>query len=215
MISQGKWEYSVAALFLALCLLLLIIMAVQYSFGANYRTELIDKLKHSESTGFLMPEIPDYEFDTHNIENFHDIVERPLFFKARKPIEPVENIPVETVVASEKLSFILTGIINTPKGLYCLLQNLRAKEKKDRFKRLEEGDEVEGWVVNEIHPDHVVISADGKSEEIKLAKPRLKGKVPVKPRTRRTRPRRNSKRPAKNQAPNPFQRKMNRTNEIL
>ncbi|MCK5828728.1 MAG: hypothetical protein KAH20_00305 [Methylococcales bacterium] len=177
MITQGKWEYSVTFLFIGCIVILIILMAVQYGIGTKYRTELIEKLSSSESMGFTMQEIPDYQFSKQQIGHFHDIVERPLFFKARQPITPVDDELTDTT-ASEKLDFILTGVINSPKGIYCLLQNLKAQENKDKFKRLEQGDEIDGWVIQEIHADHVIISGDGKTEEIKLAKPRLKSRVP-------------------------------------
>ena len=200
---QGKWEYSVTFLFIVCTVILLILMAVQYSIGIDYRTQLIEKLSLSESTGFTMPEIPDYQFSEQGISHFHDMVERPLFFKARKPIVPPDDESTETSIVSEKLNFILTGVISAPKGVYCLLQNLSAKDNKDKFKRLEQGDEIDGWTIKEIHPDHVVITADGKTEEIKLAKPRLKKRV--KP-TRRPRSHKPRIEPPK-QRPNPFKLK--------
>lgn len=210
---QGKWEYSVTFFFIVCTVILLILMAVQYSVGINYRTQLIEKLSLSESTGFSMPEIPDYQFSEQGVSHFHDIVERPLFFKARKPIDPLDDESTEAGAASEKLDFILTGVISTPKGVYCLLQNLKAKDNKDKFKRLEQGDDIDGWTIKEIHPDHIVIAADGKTEEIKLAKPRLKKRVKPtrRPRSRKPRitpPRSESRKPKiKPPKENPFKLK--------
>lgn len=163
-------------------------MAIQYSFGLNYRNELIEKLSLSESTGFKMQEIPDYQFSNQGIRDFHDIVERPLFFKVRKPITPITDKESGDGEASEELEFLLTGVISTPKGVYCLLQNPREKEHKDKFRRLEQGDEIDGWAVKEIHPDHVVMTANGKTEKIQLAKPRLKKRTPKKSKRRSHKP---------------------------
>lgn len=150
-------------------------MAVQFGYGMNYRDELIDKLKMSKSTGFTMQDIPGYQFSGQAVDQFPDIVQRPLFFKERKPVVPSEGEEEETIVATEKVDFILTGIIDSPKGIYCLLQNPRKKENKERFRRLYQGDEIDGWTVDEIHSNRIVVVADGKSKVLELAKPRLKG----------------------------------------
>ena len=150
-------------------------MAVQYGYGMKYRDELLDKLMLSNSTGFTMQEIPDYQFSGQAVDQFQDIVQRPLFFKERKPVIPSEEGEAEVIKAAENVDFILTGIIDSPKGIYCLLQNPRKKEKEERFKRLWQGDEIDGWTVNEIHSNRIVIIADGKSKVLELSKPRLKG----------------------------------------
>jgi hypothetical protein len=147
-------------------------MAVQYSYGIKYRTELIDKLQISKSTGFTMQDIPGYQFGEKAVDQFQDIVQRPLFFKERKPVIPPEGNEAETVVATEKVDFVLTGVIDSPKGIYCLLQNPRKKEKNERFRRLWQGDEIDGWTVDEIHLNRIVIVAAGKSKVLELSKPR-------------------------------------------
>jgi type II secretory pathway component PulC len=176
--NQSKGESLVTYFFIACSVITLFLMIIQYVIGSDYRKELIEKLSISKSTGFTMQEIPDYQFSQESINGFDDIVQRPLFFKVRKPITPqVEDETTEVSIASEELDFILTGVINVPSGIYCLLQNPRAKDKKDKFLRLEQGEEVDGWTINEIHPDRIVVGADGKREEIKLAKPRLRKPV--------------------------------------
>ncbi len=176
--NQSKGESLVTYFFIACSVITLFLMIIQYVIGSDYRKELIEKLSISKSTGFTMQEIPDYQFSQQSIGDFDDVVQRPLFFKVRKPITPqVEDDPTEVSVASEELDFILTGVINVPSGIYCLLQNPRAKDKKDKFLRLEQGEVVDGWTISEIHPDRIVVGADGKREEIKLAKPRLRKPV--------------------------------------
>jgi len=176
--NQSKGESLVTYFFIACSVIALFLMIIQYVIGADYRKELIEKLSLSKSTGFTMQEIPDYQFSQQSINDFDDVVQRPLFFKVRKPITPqTEDETTEVNIASEELDFILTGVINVPSGIYCLLQNPRAKDKKDKFLRLEQGEVVDGWTISEIHPDRIVVGSDGKREEIKLAKPRLRKPV--------------------------------------
>ena len=173
--AQSKWEYSATYFFIGCGIVLLILMAVQYNYGMKYRDQLLDKLKMSNSTGFTMQDIPDYQFSGQAVDQFQDIVQRPLFFKERKPVIPPEEDETETIIATEKVDFILTGVIDSPKGIYCLLQNPRKKDNQDRFKRLWQGDSIDGWTVDEIHSNRIVIVADGKSKILELSKPRLQG----------------------------------------
>lgn len=199
---QGKWEYSITFLFIVLSILLLIAILVQYMYGASYRSDLLDQLMSEESQAFMIEETPDYQFSPRTIDDYHQFVERPLFFKERQPIIPSDEDEETTTVASGKFAFVLTGVIDTPTGIYCLLQNPRAKEKSEKFKRLQQGDEIDGWIIKEIHPDHVTISANGTSEEIKLAKPRLNARAMQR---RRNKQRRKANKAKKRT--NPFERK--------
>lgn len=155
--------------------MIIVLMLVQYIYGGKYRDELLQQLGQTQSAGFAMDDIPDYQADSRGVELYYDIVQRPLFFKVRRPIEPKEDEEIEIVnTFSAKFDFILTGIINTPTAMYCLLQNPRAREPSEKFRRLEQGDEIEGRTIKEIKADRVVISYNGKTQDIMLSKPRSK-----------------------------------------
>ena len=150
-------------------------MLIQFAFGSSYRSDLLEKLGNSKSAGFTMKDIPDYQSSTKAKTEYQAIVERPLFFKVRRPIEVKDDLIVpEISQVSGDFDFILTGIINTPNAFYCLLQDPRSKDVKGKFKRLEEGEVIEGRTIQEIKRDRVIIAYDGKTEEILLAKPRPK-----------------------------------------
>jgi len=162
-------------LLLMLSAIILIFMLIQFAFGSSYRSKLLKGLESEKSAGFTMKEIPDFQSSTKEKADYKDIVQRPLFFKVRRPIEVKEDLVApEISQISGDFDFILTGIINTPNAFYCLLQDPRAKEQKGRFKRLEEGEVIEGRTIQEIKKDRVIIAYDGKTEEILLSKPRPK-----------------------------------------
>ncbi len=150
-------------------------MLIQFAFGSSYRSKLLEELGNRKSAGFTMKDIPSYQPSVKAKAGYQDIVQRPLFFKVRRPIEVKDDLVVpEISQVSGDFDFILTGIINTPNAFYCLLQDPRAKEAKGKFKRLEEGEVIEGRTIQEIKRDRVIIAYDGKTEEILLAKPRPK-----------------------------------------
>lgn len=166
--------------------IILVFMLIQFAFGSSYRSKLLKGLESEKSAGFTMKEIPDFQSSVKEKVGYKDIVQRPLFFKVRRPIEVKEDLVTpEISQVSGDFDFILTGIINTPNAFYCLLQDPRAKDPKSRFKRLEEGEVVEGRTIQEIKRDRVIIAYNGKTEEILLAKPRpkrrrgLRGRLPA------------------------------------
>ncbi len=174
-------------------------MLLQYTYGTKYRSELLAKLDSNESAGFHMQDIPDYKSSKKTLTEYPDIVERPLFFKVRRPIIPPTSTEDEAIMptVSKNYKFILTGIIRTPNDVYCLLQNSQAKQNDERFFRMKEGDEIDGRVVDEIKSDRIIMLVDGVSEELLLMKPRSKAPIPpkkqVKPKVKPRKKARNSR----------------------
>jgi hypothetical protein len=176
-----KWENSLTILFMIISVIIIVLMLVQYIYGSKYRDELLQQLGQTQSAGFAMDDIPGYHPGNKGMDLYFDIVQRPLFFKVRRPIEPKEDEEEEIVnTFSEKFDFILTGIINTPTTMYCLLQNPRARDPLEKFRRLEQGEEIEGRTIKEIKADRVVIAYNGKIKEIMLSKPRSRKALPKK-----------------------------------
>lgn len=179
---QTKWEHMLTLLFVICSVILILLMGVQFYLGKNFRDEMLEDLKNIDSADFSMQAIPSYHFNRQNIETYVDLVERPLFFKGRRPVEISEIDPSEQVnKVAEKIDFSLIGIIDTPGGVYSLFLNSRAKPGEGRFSRFKKGDDINGRMIKQIKPDRVIIASDNGTEEILLAKPRPKRPV-VKPR---------------------------------
>jgi type II secretory pathway component PulC len=186
---QLKWEYTLAVLFLACSVLILTLMLIQAIYSDSYREQILQDINNVQSSGFTLQEVPSTQFKEHAIIDYHEMVERPLFFTGRIPIvledgEGVEAVAVE-VKPPEEFSMALIGIIDTPAGVYALFHNPKAKADEPKFKRLKQDQEINGWKIKEIKHDRVIISADKSSNEILLAKPRVHKKVKPK-RSRKT-----------------------------
>lgn len=180
---------------------------MQYGYGKNYRDELLKKLENKQSSGFDMQTIPDYQASYKMLTDYNDMVERPLFFKGRKPIEPKESSDDSESIIAEKLNYELTGIISVPNDLYCLLQEKNSRDRTNKFKKLREGDEIDGWSIKEIKPDHVIVGTDSESEKLKLAKPKMK--KPKKPKPRSIKKPQNNNKNKKNSKQTPQHRRVN------
>jgi hypothetical protein len=92
---------------------------------------------------------------------------RPLFWQSRRPSDDTED-EAETEAASEKVAaaelkdFKLQGVFGSgdTAGIIALV-----KKKKQRILL---GEEVAGWQLESVSPDHVVLVSDGKRTELRL-----------------------------------------------
>ena len=175
---QLKWEYTVTLLFVACSALLLVLMAIQASVSKSNQAQILQQINNVQSSGFDLQELPSAKFREHEISDFNEILERPLFFAGREPVvlEEIEEAEVAAVVEAkpvEDINQTLIGIINTPAGVYALFHNTRAKAGEPKYERLKQGHSIGGWHIKEIKPDRVIVTADKNEDEILLAKPRV------------------------------------------
>ena len=190
---QLKWEYLLALLFVACSVLILILMIWQGSHRESYRLQILQEIDNVQSSGFTLQDVPSTQFKDHELSDYHEMLERPLFFAGRRPIVPEDSENAETVAAEvkppEKIGMALIGIIDTPAGVYALFHNPKAKADEPKFQRLKQNQDINGWKIKEIKHDRVIISADTNADEILLAKPRVHKKVkPRKSRKTKTNP---------------------------
>ncbi len=112
------------------------------------------------------------------IESFDEVVERPLFFRSRRAPDP-DAAPPPEAEAAPKADFVLTGlVIVSGKERLALLRPAGSKT----VERVHQGEEIEGWRVEAIHADRVVLKKGETVQEI-----RLEDRPPPKPRATRKR----------------------------
>lgn len=116
--------------------------------------------------GVDKPAVGPFEFP--DINEFEDLVERPLFVEGRKPPpEVVEEPP--PVVSRTPLDLKLMGLIFSPSGKTALLV-----DPKGKYKRVKQGAVVGGWTLKELKKDSVVMQQDSESKELPLLKTKPK-----------------------------------------
>ena len=168
---QLKWEYTVTLLFLFCSVLIIILMIWQGSHRESYRVQILQEIDNVQSSGFTLQEVPSTKFKDQAITDYHELIERPLFFTSRVPFVPEESEqddakPEEEVKVIEKGTMPLIGIIDSPIGTYALFHNPKAKPEEPKFQRMKQGEEINGWLIKEIKHDRVIISADKNIDEI-------------------------------------------------
>lgn len=101
------------------------------------------------------------------IEDYDEVLVRPLFVEGRTPPEP--SAPAEESVTSKSQEGLakfwkLEGLVLTPEARVALVRG-----KRDRkLLRLTEGEVFEGWEVVEFAPERILLKKGKKSEELEL-----------------------------------------------
>jgi hypothetical protein len=129
-------------------------------------------------SGFVMPPRDTYA----------EVSERPLFFRSRRPLPPELESTAETPAETSRAAFVLSGVILTGTRRLALLQT----QSSSKIARVEEGQEYEGWTIEAIHPNRVVMRRGQEVSEIVLED---KARKPTRRDRRNTRKRIKLKRP--------------------
>lgn len=123
-----------------------------------------------------VPEITDSSSAIHGLpplEMYQEIIERPLFIDTRRPWDPEEGTagsgtPEESEtqepMADELPPWDLIGVMISPVMRSALLWDFT---KNEAF-RMEEGAALEGWEVEQVHPDGIVLSRGPQQHQLEL-----------------------------------------------
>jgi hypothetical protein len=104
--------------------------------------------------GFVMP--PE--------DTYTEVSERPLFLQSRRPLPPEMMTKEETPAEMSRAEFVLSGVILTGTLRMAFLQS----QSSPKIARVEEGQEFEGWTVEAIHPNKVIMRRGQEVSEVAL-----------------------------------------------
>ena len=201
-----KWEYTLAFIFATCSTLLLGLIVMQSNYAESTHTDLLHEIENEQSAGFTLQDIPNSPVSDDTLDEYSELVERPLFFNERRPIIVSEGGAAEErgkeQQALEDMTIKLIGIINIPDNVYALFHAPKAKSDEIEFPRYKQGDDISGRTLKEIKTDRVIITSASGTEEILLMKPRVHKAV------RKSRKSRKPKTAKKRKQTNPFNRKM-------
>ena len=130
---------------------------------------------------------PEPEFALPPLVSYAAIVERPLFAASRRPSPPAPEEPEEPEpdqAEAHAWSFILSGVVISNDQRMALLQRL----SDGSTVRLRVGQEIDGWRIEAIEPDRVVLRQGDALEEVKLPNKIERAAVKGRLRTRNVEP---------------------------
>jgi hypothetical protein len=95
------------------------------------------------------------------VQTFAAVTDRPLFSQARRPA-PQGNTEAQGAWSD----FTLAGIIIAPQSREVLIMHGRPPA----LAHIQEGQDIDGWTVTSILPDHIVLQSGGTEHELRLVK---------------------------------------------
>lgn len=102
------------------------------------------------------------------IEQFQDVVQRPLFASTRRPPPPPSPVEPEPIVVAEpepveEREYTLVGVMVTPDATTALLRN-----DLGSISRVRVGEKVDDWQLEEVNDDNVVLRQGNRVKDIPL-----------------------------------------------
>ena len=121
-------------------------------------------------------EMPSIDLNAESEDSYADLVERPLFLEGRKPVkEPPPENAAKPAMATAKFDWVLNGIYTSKKGWSVLLTHATPlKTRKENFRKVKLGEDLDGWKLLEIKEDRAIFSLDGEQKELLLRKAKPK-----------------------------------------
>ena len=109
------------------------------------------------------------------LDTLHDTIGRPLFEKRRRPVEPpVAHVPVIQAPAApprrlpDPNALTLLGILLSEGRTIALLK----RNPSGQNVRVEEGDTIDGWTIERIESQRIVLRQDGTQIALQLFRKR-------------------------------------------
>jgi hypothetical protein len=107
--------------------------------------------------------VADRSFELEPLASFEAMVERPLFSRSRRP-QPPRNAAADARTGNAGAPFLLSGVIVAGTTRVAFLQ----PRSQPKTLRVMEGETVDGWKIEKILPQRVVIGNGDAREELLL-----------------------------------------------
>jgi len=156
------------------CVMLILIIGCEWFFAKQAQKKLLNTAVSSGKKA-SRDEMPTIELTAQTEESYADMVAKPLFIKGRRPVE--EPPPAEqqaTAAKPVKFDWALNGVYTLKKELSALFSRTTAKVRKDNYRKIKVGDDLDGWKLSEIQKDKVILKQGSDEKELLLRKPKLK-----------------------------------------
>jgi type II secretory pathway component PulC len=178
---------KLSKLLLACCLLLLVILSIEWIIAKARDTQLSDSLMQQGIKALPEADLAQWNSPKQSAESYAVMAERPLFIEGRRPVPEEED---ETVAedAAKIDDLELQGVYSVRDQKYALFSQ---QGKEQKFVKKSEGDEVSGWSLLEILTDRVILEQSGQEQSLMLRKPKpteRKPEVPRRPAPKTTNP---------------------------
>ena len=163
---------NVIKLLLVLCALLLIILLIEWELAEPSENQDIEMPISKEESQNQSQKLTVIKLSEQPLESYSQMVNSPLFIKGRMPVAgDVEQTDNRDVSRIEDL--FLVGIYSAEERIVALFNKKGSNEK---YLKKAKGDDVSGWMLEEIQVDKVILEQDGNKQTLMLRAPKPKSK---------------------------------------
>ncbi len=168
---MSKWhrDYAPAFLMLAAAAVLAVSFLGQWMHYRHREADIKRRLASKEEFHPAAPVRKEENFRLPGLEEYNEMVARPLFIEGRRPPSEEAETSEPPVAEKHPLTLKLMGVVFAPGETLGLFVDAKGK-----YKRLRVNDSIDGWKVLKIEADKAVMAQDGTREELRLIKPKPK-----------------------------------------
>jgi len=157
----------------SLCIVLILIIIGEWFYAGRLQKHAMT-LTTSAETKISHDEMPSIELTRQSEESYENLVTRPLFIKGRRPVDEPSAEEAQAANVASIFDWQLNGVYSTKKGLSALLSRSTSKVRKDNYRKITAGANLDGWKLTEIQKDRVILKQGNQQKELLLRKPKLK-----------------------------------------
>lgn len=159
--SRSRGGRRPSALLIGLCLILGGVIYLELSFVPS--PPAASRIALGPPEPAVLP-VADPGFTMKPLDDFSEIARRPLFIPSRRPLPPDTEPPRPGPRKAERHRFTLKGVVIVADERMAVLQRRRGRTAL----RVVEGQQIDGWLVEAIMPDRVVLRQGETREEVAL-----------------------------------------------
>jgi len=157
----------------SVCIVCAMIIIGEWFYAVRAQKHTLTSTTSAE-TKIAHDEMPGIELTRQSEASYADLVARPLFIKGRKPVDEPSPEEAQAVAVAVVFDWELNGVYTTKKGLSALFSRSTSKVRKDNYRKITAGTDLDGWKLTEIHKDSVILKQGSQRKDLLLRKPKSK-----------------------------------------
>ena len=164
---------KLVSLLASICIALILIILGEWFYAARVQKHALSSTTSSE-TKISHDEMPGIKLTSQSEESYEDLVTRPLFLQGRRPVDEPDSEDAKNIAAAKPFDWQLDGVYTTKKGLSALFSRSTSRVRKDNYRKITAGADLDGWKLTEIQKDRAILKQGNQQKELMLRKPKLK-----------------------------------------
>lgn len=159
----------------SVCAGLCVIIVCEWLYAIYAQKQLLSSIQAPDKGKHPAIGLPTIELTKLPESSYVELVTRPLFISGRRPVnETSTNDTKPAVVANQPFNWALNGVYTYNKGLYALFSRTTTKVPKDNYRKVTKDNDIDGWKLDGIEKDKVILTQGDQKKELPLRKPKPK-----------------------------------------